>query len=367
MKVLHINSYYSVSPFYKHLYEKQIDEGLDVDVYVPVSKDKDISELELGEYSHISKNHGKYDRYVFTLKHSKIYNDVIKKYDIDKFDIIHAHSLFSNGYIAYKLNQKYDIPYIVAVRNTDVNLFFKKMIHLRHLGIKILKNAKNVIFISSSYKEEVINKFIPEDIKEELSKKSKIVTNGIDNFWLENKFHERKAPSINKLKILYVGVIYDNKNIETTIKACKRLIEQGYSVEYTIIGKIKDENYNSIIKENFFINYIPHTDKTELLKHYRESDIFIMPSEKETFGLVYLEAMSQGLPVIYTRGQGFDGNFKDGEVGYSVKHNDDLEVYDRINDILKDYDSISNNCLKEVDNFSWDKIAKKYTKIYLND
>lgn len=40
-----------------------------------------------------------------------------------------------------------------------------------------------------------------------------------------------------------------------------------------------------------------------------------MPSHKETFGLVYAEAMSQGLPIIYTKNQGFDGQFPDGYVG----------------------------------------------------
>ena len=43
-----------------------------------------------------------------------------------------------------------------------------------------------------------------------------------------------------------------------------------------------------------------------------------MPSRYETFGLVYGEAMSQGLPIIYSKGQGVDGYFKEGTVGYGV-------------------------------------------------
>jgi len=48
-----------------------------------------------------------------------------------------------------------------------------------------------------------------------------------------------------------------------------------------------------------------------------------MPSITETFGLVYAEALSQGLPVLYTRGQGFDRQFEEGEVGYAVDCFDD--------------------------------------------
>ena len=126
MKVLHINSYYVGSNFYKNLYDKQKELGLDIDVYVPVSNAIDISKLQLGDYTTISRNHNKYDRFCFHIKHNKIYKDIVNKYTISKYSIIHAHSLFSNGYIAYKIYKKYRIPYIVAVRNTDVNTFLRK-------------------------------------------------------------------------------------------------------------------------------------------------------------------------------------------------------------------------------------------------
>lgn len=90
-----------------------------------------------------------------------------------------------------------------------------------------------------------------------------------------------------------------------------------------------------------------------------------MPSKHETFGLVYAEAMSQGLPVIYTRGQGFDGQFEEGEVGYSVQYDSAEEIVDRIKEILNNYKTISNNCVEKVDRFDWDEIARKYIEIYL--
>ena len=94
------------------------------------------------------------------------------------------------------------------------------------------------------------------------------------------------------------------------------------------------------------------------------SDIFVMPSIYETFGIVYIEAMSQGLPLIYTRGQGFDGQFKEGEVGYSVQSDSPSEISERVKAILKNYDYISEKCLSNVDKFSWDRIAGDYKKLY---
>lgn len=365
MKVLHVNSYYIGSGFYKNLYREQVKTGLDIDVYVPTSKDKDISSLNLGEYTYISKNHGKYDRIIFGLKHSKIYKDIVEKYNIGEYDLVHAHSLFSNGYIAYKLNKDYGIPYVVAVRNTDINTFFKYMVHLRSLGVKILKNAKSVIFISDLYKKKILKEYVSGKLKDEIVEKSVIVPNGVDDFWLDNKYCGRQFDNNNKnIKILYVGVINKNKNIEATIEACKRLIEEGYNIEYTIIGRLVDDNYKSIIENNSFISYIGHTDKENLLKYYRESDIFVMPSKHETFGLVYLEAMSQGLPLIYTRGQGFDGRFKEGEVGFSVKYDDSEEIASNIRKIIGNYNEISKRCLEKVEDFNWESIAEKYREIY---
>lgn len=89
-----------------------------------------------------------------------------------------------------------------------------------------------------------------------------------------------------------------------------------------------------------------------------------MPSRYESFGLVYGEAMSQGLPIIYTEGQGIDGYFKEGTVGYSVNPKDINDIVKKIEMIIYNYNEISKNCLGLVEKFSWDKIAKTYRYIY---
>jgi len=364
MKILHINSYYSGSKFYKNLYDKQIKSGIDIDVFVPVPSTYKSDGFDYGEYTKICKNHNKYDRYIFHLKHNKIYNDIKKRYNIEDYSMVHAHSLFSNGYIAMKLKEEYGVPYIVAVRNTDVNVFFDKMIQLRKLGIQILENADKVIFISKPYKNHTISKFIPKEIKKDIDNKSVIIPNGVDDFWLKNKPNKKKHIEKNKIKLIYVGRVDSNKNIETTIKACKLLIGQGYEVSYKIVGQIKEEKYRGITDQYSFIEYMPHCNREELIQHYRQADIFVMPSKYETFGLVYLEAMSQGLPIIYTKGQGFDEWFKEGEIGYSVRYNSEKDVAYNIQNILYDYENISKKCTKKIYKFNWGKINNDTMNIY---
>lgn len=106
-------------------------------------------------------------------------------------------------------------------------------------------------------------------------------------------------------------------------------------------------------------------DKTNIIDVYRNSDIFIMPSKFETFGLVYVEALTQGLHLIYTRGQGFDGYFEDGTIGYSVKYNDSDEIKNRIKDIVDGkIDNVSSYRDKILNDFDWKNVAEKYKKIY---
>lgn len=362
MHIFHINSYYS--EFYNGFYKEQIADNLDIEVYMPLMKGHNKKLDKSLDFLTLSENHNKFDRLTFFSKQRKIYKDVIKNINIKDISLSHAHSLFANGYIAYKLKKDYNIPYVVAVRNTDVNIFFDKIFILRNLGNKILANADRVVFISKPYLNYTIDTYVPKKLQKEIYNKSVVLPNGIDEFWHNNNYKRTSKPADKNLSILFVGKVDHNKNIETTIEAIKILIQDGYKIKYKIIGKIYDPKYKKLIEENNFITYLPFCNKKELLNHYREADIFVMPSKKETFGLVYVEAMSQGLPVIYTKDQGFDGFFKDGTVGYAVTYNSAKQIVASIKKVEENYLSISDNCIEGSKRFNWHSISQDYKKLY---
>jgi len=299
---------------------------------------------------------------------SKILNDIKNKVDFKNIDLVHAHSLFSMGGIALKLKKEKNIDYIVAVRSTDVNLFFKYIFYLRGIGIQIMKEAKKIVFISPAYKEFIINRYIPCELRDYINQKSIIVPNGVNHFWLQNKYTKFECKDKKKINLIYVGDFSKNKNINASINVAKELKELGYNINFSIIGSGGNSEYK--IKKLARINkdivkiYARIEDREKLLNMYRKSDIFIMPSFHETFGLVYIEAMSQGLPIIYTKGQGIYGYFKDGKVGYSINPKDISDIVRKIEMIIHNYNRISKNCYNLVENFSWNKIAKIYYNIY---
>ncbi len=363
MNILHICSYYLGTKLYQNYIDILERKGVNNKAYVPVTHDAQAS-FELNSYVDVSHCLSKYDRVLFHYKHNTILRDFYSKYNPNDFDFIHAHSLFSNGYLAWRIYEKYNVPYIVAVRNTDMNTFFKYMRHLRGMGIEILNNTHKIVFLSEAYKDELLQKYLPKELHNRILDKSIIIPNGIDEFWLNNKNGARSLESKKQINLVTAGTIEKNKNQLTTVRACKELISMGYNVNYTIVGRIVDKTiYDKLIGEQF-VNYIPHQPKEELLKIFRANDIFIMPSINETFGLVYAEAMSQGLPIIYTRGQGFDRQFEDGEVGFSAKCFDVDEIVEKMLHIARNYNDLSANCIRLVNKFDWETIADKYIKIY---
>lgn len=372
MKIVHICSDFAKQSIYNQLITHLAsDSEMQEIVYVPT---RTVEELEKNKNQslqnvvyHFEHILNKSDRLLYFSKIKKVSNSFIQKINLNEVDLIHAHFLFSDGGVALNCKKKYGIPYIVAVRNTDLNMYFKYMLHLRSKGIEILQQASKIIFLSDAYNKQLLDTYIPKALREEISNKSLVIPNGIDAFWLNNKW-KQTACSSREMKVIYVGDFSKNKNIQNTILALRLIAKDGIRVTFSVVGGGGDyhDQIMKLIKENNqWIRYYPRTnDKNELLQLYRNADIFCMPSRYETFGLVYIEAMTQGLPVIYSKGQGIDGYFKDGEVGYSVDSSSVLDIKDKLLAAHKNQQSISTNCFIFASNFSWEKISKTYIDLY---
>lgn len=361
MKILHIAPNYPYSKLYHQLISALEDKGITDEVYVQ-SKEPEV-ERDYPVY-YLGRNFGLIDRLFYFRKQKIILNDILNRHITDGVDVIHAHNLFSAGYCAYKLKRQLGIPYIVAVRNSDVYDFFYHMIHLRKLGVKIMRESSAVVFISPSYIDSVITKYVPQQYQREIRAKSCAIPNGLDQYFVDMSIRGSKNLDDKKnIRLLYVGDIDKNKNIVTTLKACNHLINKGYNLTYTIVGRIREKELKKELEKDY-IRYVSYSPKEEVLQYMRDSDIFVMPSIHETFGLVFIEAMSQGLPIIYTKGQGVDGYFQEGEVGYAVNCLDDMEIANSIEKIINSYTEISNNCSKASLNFLWDNISDQYVELY---
>ena len=221
MRILHINCNYIGTTLHQLMIEHLDSLGYDNLVFVP-TYDKNVAVIKPNDNVYVSECFNKWDRLFFDYKQQKIIKTIEEHYDVASFDLIHAYTLYTDGNAARVLSEKYGIPYVVAVRNTDVNDFLKKMIHLRKRGLKTLFAAKEVFFLSDAYRRQVFEKYIPQKYQEEIKKKTHIIPNGIDEFWFENTPEKGKTTDKKHIKLVYAGRIDKNKNIPTTQKEIGR-------------------------------------------------------------------------------------------------------------------------------------------------
>lgn len=370
MKVLHINCNYITTALHQTMIETLEKAGVENTVFAP-TYNKKIAVIQPNDNVLVSECFKKLDRLYFFRKQKKIIQSIEKLVDMTLHDCIHAYTVFTDGNCAMELAKKYHRPYVVAVRDTDVNCFFKYMPHLRKKGIEILKSASAIFFLSPSYKKTVFEKYVPEEMREELLCKTYVIPNGINDFWFQNDVHKdyfvtEKRFRHKEVKAIYVGRISRRKNITSTQKALALLREEGWNTDLAVVGGVDEiREYRRIVKDKN-TRYLPKKVMDELVEIYKKYDMFIMPSHTETFGLVYAEAMSQGLPVVYTRNQGFDGQFPEGYVGYSVNDKDVESIANAVKNIAKKYEEISKNAMEGAKKFKWEDICEIYKKIYSN-
>jgi len=367
MNILHITNGFVGSKLYRNFFLELSALKQNQTVIAPIrtNKQNGINNITNGiEVIYLKIVTSNIYRVIFFLKIKKTVKLINQNIKISNFDFIHAHTLFSDGAVAYQYNK----PYIVTIRNTDINTFFKYLFFLRKYGIKILVKANYIVFLSPSYKKRLFDNYIPSKYKTQLLEKSFIIPNGIDSFWLNNIHNQKKILS-KKIHLLFTGEIRKNKNIHGIIDAIDKL--RQHNIELTIVGEgLNDEitylkELKDRIKHTENINLKLAVPKEELIKYYRKAHIFITPSFTESFGLVYAEALSQGLPIIYSKDEGFDHIFPDAFVGQAVNPRSSENIANAIDRIIQNYPNYQKNCVKAANKFSWKRISEVYLQKYL--
>jgi len=371
MQILHINTYYIGNPLYSKLYEALAETEIEHQtVFVPVRRITDIGRNAITSdrvsihYSNILRP---WHRLLFHNKLKCSLNELCHISPIEttpKWDIIHAHSLYSDGAIAYRLHQKYGTPYIVAIRNTDVHYFYRFMPHLRGMARQIARHAYGIVFLSPSYKERYLARFVPKQ-SEPKRPHIHVIPNGIDQAW--QRAPQPRIGLRNSVHILFVGAFVENKNVIALIDAVELLQKQGLAVSLRLVGMRDLHRYSARICERASISphieIFPHTDKIDDIRmHYQWADVFAMVSFRETFGIVYAEALSQGLPVVYTQGEGFDGWDTDRTCGMAASARDSADIARCIQvaaNIAK-----PEHCIATASQFYWPHIAATYVSLY---
>lgn len=372
MNILQVSNGYADSKVHSDLTKMLDTIGIEQTVYCPVREKRLLGKNQF-EGNHIQFVYSycikSWYKYVYRYKRWMLYRDMKRIIDLHQFDAIHAHTFFSDGGLALKAYKEYGIPYIVAVRNTDINTYIKRLKHTYSIGREIALCASKIVFISKGEMNEFMESVFVKPIYNQIKDKIEFQPNGIDNYWHQHIRHDQRGGH----DVLYIGDYTPNKNVVRLIGAVLQLRkEKGYEeLKLIIVGGEKegtvwktDDRLKQLIVDHpdAVLALGKIYDKGKLAEVMRKCALFAMPSIHETFGLVYLEALSQNLPVIYTKGQGIDGIF-DESVGIGVDALSVEEIKGAIRKILSNPTMYGNRnvCF---DDFKWETIARKYMDIY---
>ncbi len=183
--------------------------------------------------------------------------------------------------------------------------------------------------------------------------------------------------------VFYAGRFDPRKGIETLVRAVDRLNLERYSNFKLIIaggstsgqkdGKEK-ERIEHIVKElglETVTTFVGQLEHSELASYYAAADVCVVPSHYEPFGLVAIEAMAAGTPVIASDVGGLKYTVIDGETGFLAPPKDEEAFADAISRILDDSqwrDRLGKAAKKRVKSqFSWSGVAKQLDELYLEE
>ena len=367
MRILHICNDFCGSKVHANLYKRLDDLNVEQTIftYYRGAGKEGKNQFEAPHTSYIYKGILRiWHRSFYHLKIKKVYSELKKEAAPLDYDLVHATTLFSDGAIAYQLNKDYNLPYIVTVRNTDVNAFLGIAPHTWSMGLKILRNAQRIVFISKALQGKFCKHIAIRRILPDIQNKFILQPNGIDDYWLNNINRNERTTSNN---VIYVGRFDKNKNVVRLIKAVLNLKQFFPHIKLHLVGGdgSKEDEVLKLVENHsdclFYHGKINDIDK--LIELYRQCSIFAMPSIHETFGLVYIEALSQNLEILYTKGQGVDGMF-DQCVGEAVNSHSIKSIENGLKKMLEQSSGYYAFNIIEFDEFRWEKIAGRYKRIY---
>jgi glycosyltransferase involved in cell wall biosynthesis len=300
---------------------------------------------------------------VLTFLFFNVIHSILK---LRKMDVVHVQWPIPNGLGAIFLKKIYGIPYINTIHGEEVHL--SKRYHLLFALRWLVNNSSKTITNSTATRKFCLEAGLDGD-------KIEVIPFGVDtDFFRPLDVYKDE----NIFQILSVGYLIERKGFEYLIRAMPLVLEKHKQARLKIVGsgplesKLKELIYELDLGDE--VEIVNNVSDEELLMIYNSSDLFVLPSivdsqgNTEGLGVVLLEAMACGLPVIGSDVGGIPDIIEDEKTGLLVKEKDIVVLSKAILKLCNDENLLnkiaSGGYDQIIKNFSWNIIGDKYNWYY---
>ena len=291
---------------------------------------------------------------------TRMYRGIVDKvttlHEKHGFDLIHSHGALPDGYAAIKLGDKFKIPVVTTIHGKDVQFTIHKSNQCKEKIQSVIDQSDATIFVSTkliALKEKHLSTE---------NDRSVVINNGVPNLFSNSSTINISIKPNSTIQLLSISSLIKSKGLNYNLQALREIKKEGYSFHYSIVGKGSE-------RKNLQALVVEYGLEKEVLLQIQQADIFTMPSWQEGFGMVYIEAMSQGLPIIACSGEGIEDVVVNGENGYLVKPKDHVELKERLVQLMNNAElrfKIGENAKETVkSNFTLSKTVSQLRDLYI--
>jgi teichuronic acid biosynthesis glycosyltransferase TuaC len=278
------------------------------------------------------------------------------------FDLIHAHEVLPDGYAGLLLSKKFNCPLVVTLHGSpDIYKAAQLSTNRRRKVLQTLRGADAVITVSSQLKRAAEEWYL-------CGSKIRVVNNGFSL----SRVGPRKPPLSSKMIfLLTVGNLVERKGHRYVLLALSQLAKKYREVKLLMVG---DGPERSRLAE--LINRLGLQNRVDLLgvitgeklaELYALCDVFVLPSWEEAFGIVYLEAMANGKPVIGCLGEGIEDFVEHKRTGWLVKPRDVDSLVEALDYLLsnpQEARAIGERARQVALQYTWERNAERTIEVY---
>lgn len=296
----------------------------------------------------------------FNLDVESVFEDYISNFGIP--DIIHAHSIFHAGVCASFIAKKHGIPFVITEHLSSFLVDYNNSKSDLEMSKKIFLKADAALIVSNNFRIDMERKLdLPDGT-------FRVVHNLVSDIFLQG-FVQKKWDHTAPFELFTNSFLLPRKNVSLIIEAVKILKDRGKNIRLSIGGDGPEEQKLKSLVKNLgleaTVSFKGKLFRNEVKQAIDDCHCFVLASKYETFGVVLIESLACGRPVVITDSGG-PKDFITPEQGVIIGKHDASEMADAIEYVMNNYDSYDQQKIVDYcrEKFEKKKITGEILSVY---